>query len=203
VHLAPNPKLSLHRLAALETKNVDGVQGEAVSEEFQNLAVEHQGRSLPVLDLALSEALVKSAPGLEVGRTLSLSVTDTEGKALPLMAKVKEQTDNGTRVEFLKPSDEARMAIYQSLDLIYEIGRRIKPGDHLYTVNVKMQDGQWKPEVAKVLAKSEFFPNKFADHQRLYGHTERPDSTPVLRKILSGIRWATGNIAEALSLASF
>jgi hypothetical protein len=203
VHLAPNPKMSLHRLAPLETQSVDGVEGKAVTEEFQNLNVQHQGKNLPVLDLALSEALVKSTPDLKVGGKLSLSIADAEGKALSVQAKVAEQTENGTRVEFVNPSDEARMAIYQSLDLIYEIGRRIKPGDDLYTVNVKTEDGQWKQDVARVKAKSEFFPNKFADHQRLYGHTERPDSTPVLRKILSGIRWATGNIAEALSLASF
>ena len=60
-----------------------------------------------------------------------------------------------------------------------------------------------KNDVAKVMAKGEFFPSKFADEQRLYGHTERVGHTPILRKMLSGIRWATGNIAEALSFLSW
>ena len=204
VRLVPNPRLSLHKLAALETQNIDGVDGRAVREEFSHLHCEHNGQRLPVLDLALSEVLVPSQAGLEVGASLTLQVLDAEGKEQSLKAKVAEQTEAGSRLEFQKPSKEAQMAIYQSMDLLYEIGRRIKPGDSLYSIAVKSESGQWHKDVATVRAKSEFFPNEFADHQRLYGHTERPNSTPLLRKMLSGIRWATGNIAEAASLlASF
>ena len=199
VRLVPNPKLSLHKLAPLETQNIDGIGGDAVREEFSHLRCEHNGKQLSILDLALSEALVPSDAGLEAGHSLTLQISDAEGNDRSLRAKVAEQTEAGTRLEFLEPSQEAQMAIYQSMDLLYEIGRRIEPGDALYTIDVRPESGEWRKDVATVRAKSEFFPNEFADHQRLYGHTERPDSTPVLRKMLSGIRWATGNIAEAVS----
>ena len=200
VNLVPNPKLSLHKLAPMETQNIDGVNGEAVRDEFDNLEMSGGGK---VLDLALSEALVEKKENLKTGQPLALSVKDTEGKPLEIQARVAEQTEKGTRVEFIDPSPEAQMAIYQSMDLLYEIGRRISPGDELYTINVKTEDGDWKNDVAKVMAKGEFFPSKFADEQRLYGHTERAGHTPILRKMLSGIRWATGNIAEALSFLSW
>lgn len=203
VNLVPNPKLSLHKLAPLSTQGIDGVNGEAVRDEFHNLQLSGDAAKSKVLDLALSEALIEKSPSLSLGQPLSLSVKTGSGEALDMQARVAEQTEAGTRIEFVKPSAEAQMAIYQSMDLLYEIGRRITPGDELYTINVKTEKGEWKNDVARVKAKSEFFPSKFADEQRLYGHTERAGHTPLLRKMLSGIRWATGNIAEALSFFSF
>ena len=200
VNLVPNPKLSLHKLAPLATQNIDGVDGDAVRDEFDSVELQAGGK---VLDLALSEALIEKNASLKTGQSLSLSVKDVNGTPLELKARVAEQTADGTRVEFVEPSPEAQMAIYQSMDLLYEIGRRITPGDELYTINVKTENGVWKNDVAKVMAKGEFFPSKFADEQRLYGHTERAGHTPLLRKMLSGIRWATGNIAEALSFLSW
>ena len=199
VHLEPNPNLSLHRLASLDSQSVDGVNGEAVRKEFSNI---HSDGG-KVIDLALSEALVEKQDNLALGSELSLKVKDAEGKNQILQARVAEHRKDGTRLEFVEPSQEAKMAIYQSMDLLWELGRRMKPGAHLFQINVKMESGEWKQDVARVQAKSEFFPNEFADHQRLYAHTERPNKTPVLRKMLNGIRWATGNIAEAISSFSF
>lgn len=202
VNLVPNPKLSLHRLAPLGTQEVDGVGGEAVRAEFSNLLLPSQSQAR-VLDLALSEALVEPVAGLEVGAPFPLQVKGSDGEQLPLMARIAEHTESTTRLQFVNPSPEAQMALYQSMDLIYEIGRRIEPGDPLYTVDLKTEKGEWLRNVASVKARSEFFPSAFADHQRLYGHTERPNKTPLLRKILSGIRWATGNLAEAISFSCF
>lgn len=204
VNLVPNPKLSLHKLAPLETQNVDGVNGEAVRAEYQNLQVQVSGERLRVLDLSLSEALVEGHGQAKPGALLPMEVLGADGQTVPLTGQVVEQdSSTGTRIRFVDPAPEASMAVYQSMDLIYEIGRRIKPGDPLYQIDLQTEDGQWMREVASVKARSEFFPSAFADHQRLYGHTERPNSTPVLRKILSGIRWATGNIAEALGAFCF
>ena len=89
--------------------------------------------------------------------------------------------------------------------LVWELSRRIEPGQELYRIDVKQEDGSWKEDVARVRAKSDFFPNRFADHERMYGHTERPNSTPVLRKVLTGIRFVTGSIGEwvaSLAIAS-
>lgn len=199
IQLVPNPKHTLHKLAPLSTQNVDGVEGQAVRAEFSNISASSDGQELQVLDLALSELLVKSEKTLTLGSQVPLSVKQAEGEPLMVQTRVAEQTPDGTRLEFVNPSDEAKMAIYESMDLIWEIGRRIQPGDHLYQIDAKMESGVWKKNVASVQAKSDFFPNKFADHQRLYAHTERPNKTPILRKMLQGIRWATGNIAEAVA----
>lgn len=203
IDLVPNPKLSLHNLASLESQSVDGVGGAAVREKFSNLKLEDRGQPVQVLDLALSEALVAASPGLTEGAAVTLKVQNRDGTDLPFAAKVSERNGETAKLRFENPPADAQMAIYQSMDLLYEIGRRIQPGDHLYTINLKTESGEWKKDVARVMARGDFFPSEFADHQRLYGHTERPDSTPRLRKILSGIRWATGNIGEALSLLKF
>lgn len=199
VNLVPNPELTMHTLASLESQGIDGVGGEAVREKYSNLRGQVSGKPVRVLDLALSEALLAHQPGLQKDGRLSLSVVDAEGEWQSVPAQVVEVGELGVKVEFQEMNAEAKMAIYQSMDLSWELGRRIKPGQPLYSIDVKMESGEWKRDVASVQAKSEFFPSSFADHQRLYAHTERPNKTPVLRKMLQGIRWATGNIAEALA----
>lgn len=195
VNLVPNPDLSLHRLADLNTQNVDGVNGEAVRDEYSNLRV----NGSKVIDLALSEALLEGHSSHRVGQRIPISIADSDGEEVPLSARVVSVQENGTKIAFEDPSEEAQMAIYESMDLIWELGRRIQPGQTLYQIDVQMESGEWKRDVATVQAKSDFFPNEFSDHQRLYAHTERPDKTPILRKMLQGIRWATGNIAEVLA----
>lgn len=195
VNLVPNPKLTLHKLAELKTQSMDGVGGEAVREEYSNFKVEGS----KVLDLALSEALLEPSDSHQMGSQVPMTVTDAEGAELQLSGRVVEIGEGGTKVVFEEPTKEAQMAVYQSMDLIWELSRRVKPGDHMYQIDVQMDSGEWKRDVARVQAESEFFPNEFSDHQRLYAHTERPNKTPVLRKMLNGIRWVTGNLAEALA----
>lgn len=203
VRLVPNPKLTLHRLAPLSTQAVDGTQGEAVREKFSRLHAQFQGDPIEVLDLALSEALLRKCEPAAVGSNIAMSILDANGQELALRAEVVAQTEAGTKVVFRDSTPEAKAAIYQSMDLIWELGRRIKPGDSLYQIDIRLETGEWKEDVARVQARSDFFPSGFADHQRLYAHTERPNRTPVLRKMLNGIRWATGNIAEALATCPF
>lgn len=200
VRLVPNPELSLHKLAPLSSLAVDGVKGEAVREKFDHVQGEVDGQPVKVLDLALSECLVESKAALAVGQSLDLDVVGADGVHHALAGTVAEQNPDGTRVHFENPDPAAEMAIYQSMDLLWEISRRVEPGQELYRVDVRPGEGQdWRTGVATVKAKSEFFPNDFADHQRLYAHTERPNSTPLLRKVLLGIRFVTGNIAEGLA----
>lgn len=198
VRLLPNPKLTLKKLADFGSQSVDGVEGEAVREKYSNLQGA-DGQDFKVLDLALSEALLAPDQNLQKNSLLSLTVKDLEGLPQDLRARVAEIGEQGVRVEFLDPGPQVQMAIYQSMDLVWELSRRIEPGQDLYQIDVKMESGEWREDVARVKAKSDFFPNEFADHQRLYAHTERPGKTPILRKMLQGIRWATGNIAEALA----
>ena len=199
VNLVPNPNLTMHKLASIQSQAIDGVGGEAVREKFSNLQGQIAGQPVRVLDLALSEALVANQPGLNKNDVLSLQIADADGVMQNVQSKVVSVGEAGTKLQFQKMNAEAKMAVYQSMDLSWELGRRVQPGQDLYSIDVKMESGEWKRDVASVQAKSDFFPSEFADHQRLYAHTERPNKTPILRKMLKGIRWATGNVAEMLA----